>query len=108
MKAEPGCGPKQGPVLTMGPMALVGGKHSHIIQGDMTSDLKRRVLLKLTEALQDEDVNALRDVELYRGWGDVIYVRIHTGISPSFEHRNRLRSFSKPPSAAHSARIGTR
>ena len=73
-------------------MALVGERHFHIIQGDMTSDLKRRVLLRLTEALQDEDVNALRDIELYRGWGDVIYVRIHTDISPSFEHRNRLRS----------------
>jgi NOL1/NOP2/fmu family ribosome biogenesis protein len=78
--------------LSMGPMALVGGKHFHIIQRDMTSDLKRHVLLRLTEALQDEDVNALRDLELYRGWGNVIYVRIHTGISPSFEHRNRLRS----------------
>lgn len=77
----------------MGPMALVGGNYFHIIQRDMTSDLKRRVLLRLTEALQDEGVNALRDLELYRGWGDVIYVRIHTGISPSFAHRNRLRPF---------------
>lgn len=76
----------------MGPMALVDGKNLHIIQRDMTADLKGQVLLRLTEALQDEDANALRDFELYRGWGDVIYVRIHTGISPSFEHRNRLRS----------------
>jgi len=73
-------------------MALVDEKDLLIIQRDMAADLKSDVLSRLAEALQDEDGNALRDLELYQGWGDVIYVRIHTGISPPFEHRNRLRS----------------
>ena len=58
----------------------------------MTADLKNRVLLNLSEALQDEDVNLLGDLDVHKGWGDVIYVTIHSRISPSFEHRNRLRA----------------
>ena len=58
----------------------------------MTADLKDRVLLNLSEALHDEGANLLYDLEVYKGWGDVIYVTIHSGISPSFEHRNRLRA----------------
>ena len=62
------------------------------INRGMTADLKKSVLSNLSEALHDEDVTVLRDLEVYQGWGDVIHVRIHTGISPPFEYRNRLRS----------------
>jgi len=58
----------------------------------MTADLKNRVLFNLSEALHDEDANLLHDLDVHEGWGDVIYVTIHSGISPPVDHRNRLRA----------------
>jgi len=57
----------------------------------MTADLKNRVMCNLSEALHDEGADLLHDLDVHEGWGDVIYVTIHSGISPAFEQRNRLR-----------------
>jgi len=48
--------------------------------------------LMLSEALHDEDAGLLRGLDVHKGWGDVIYVTVHAGISPPFDTRNRLRA----------------
>jgi hypothetical protein len=48
-------------------------------------DVTRRVLAALAKALPDEGRNLITRVEITKGWGDAIHVRIFSGASRTSE-----------------------
>lgn len=64
-----------------GPLALPGVHETGQSCTHMTADLSKLILAALTDALSGVGFSLITNVEAQRGWGEIDFVTVHTGLA---------------------------